>query len=126
VTGAPKISLVEDLIEAMVAKDLSKSLSILNEVSKANLDMQMFAKILIETLRSILLLKVSVGAAVELKDKLAEARFNFIKKISEMKDSPIKADTLREFLIAYEQMGMSYIPELPLELSIIKILEVSG
>ena len=58
----------------------------------------------------------------EIKEKVSEERFIFISKIASIKDSPIRADTLREFLFALEDISRSYIPELPLEIAIVKIL----
>ncbi len=121
-TGAPKMSLAENFIESIAEKNIEKGLEVLRTVSKQNLDVTMFSKIIIETLRGALLLKASPMSEKELKEKLSPERFTFVKKISEIKDSAVKAETLRELLTAHEEISRSFIPTLPLEIALIKVL----
>lgn len=123
ITGAPKISLINSLIQSLVLGDASKAISILGQVSKENLDVLMFAKLLLETVRQILLFRISPSFHLELREKIAKEQFDFIEKIASEGKSSINAETLREFILAYEQINYSHIPTLPLELAVIKILE---
>ena len=123
ITGAPKISLVNDLIVSVMEKDASKAISVLSEVSKENLDVLMFSKLLLETVRQILLVRISGAFEKELKESVASEQFEFIKKISEEGKHSVNADMLRELIMAHGQINYSHIPTLPLEMSIIKILE---
>jgi len=122
ITGAPKIQLVEDFLEHFAKRDLSKTLTVLSDVAKESQDVLMFAKLLIETMRAVLLFKVYPPFTKEFEAKNSLERVVFIKKLSEIKNSPIRADNLREFLVALEETPRSHIPELPLELVVLKIL----
>lgn len=122
ITGAPKITLVEDFIENFAERKIDKTLEVLSKISKENLDVYMFAKLVVATMRAILLCKIAPHHLADFKENISAERVAFIEKILAIKDSPIKADTLKEFLGALSDIPRSYIPELPLELVVIKIL----
>lgn len=138
VTGAPRSSLVSDCLDGIVNKDLEKALAALQGAAEQNIDMKIFAKLLIEKLRFALLLRVTsgersgaaggAGAAgngsmeAMVAERVSEDDFKKLKAIAAQKDANISGAILLELLGAYEHIGRAYIAELPLELALMKII----
>ncbi len=121
VTGAPRISLVNDIISSITKKDANLGLTALSKAAEGNVDMKIMAKLLIQKLRQVLLLRFSSEAKKEMERELSKEEFAFVSTLAETKESNINSSTLVEFLGAYDAIGKSYIPHLPLELAIMKI-----
>ena len=122
VTGAPRSALVLDCLDAIVNKDLNKGLSALRDAAEQNIDMKIFAKLLIEKLRFALLLRVSPDMEGAISERVSEDDFKKLKAVAAQKDANISSAVLLDLLSAYEQIDRAYIPELPLELALVKII----
>jgi len=122
VTGAPKSALVNQVLEGITAKDASKALLALRKATEANIDMKVFAKLLLQKLRFVLLLKFAPAMEKGIAEEVSEEDFNFLKEIAGRKEGNINSHVLLEFLNAYDMIGFSSIPELPLELAIVKLV----
>ncbi|MEK9201737.1 MAG: hypothetical protein AAB944_02090, partial [Patescibacteria group bacterium] len=70
----------------------------------------------------ILLLRYAPGMETDIKTDVSEETFTFLKTIAENKNSNVSADTLRALLLAYTEAGKTAIPELPLELALVKLV----
>ena len=57
-----------------------------------------------------------------IKEEVSEDEFESLAKIARDGDSKIKASVLQELLGAYEQTSRAHIPQLPLELALVKLL----
>ena len=122
VTGAPKSTLVNSIISAIEEKDLEKSLKTIHEASENNIDMKVFLKMILQKIRSVLLLRYAPTMKKDIEDQFSDEDFKFIKALSDKKDSAVNSSLLKELLIAYSESGRSYIPQLPLELALVKLL----
>lgn len=138
VTGAPRSALVHDCLDAIVNKNLNKGLEALRAAAEQNIDMKIFAKLLIEKLRFALLLRVTSGEAKGgsssaggagngsmeemIAERVSEDDFKKLKSIAAQKDANISGAVLLDLLSAYEHIGRAYIAELPLELALMKII----
>jgi DNA polymerase-3 subunit gamma/tau len=132
VTGAPRSSLVSDCLDGIVNKDFEKALAALQGAAEQNIDMKIFAKLLIEKLRFALLLRVTSGegggtagkGSMEemIGERVSEDDLKKLKAIAAQKDANISGAVLLELLTAYEHIGRAYIAELPLELALMKII----
>lgn len=122
VTGAPRAGLINTVIEAISKRELSKALSAIKVASEGNLDMKVFLKLLLRNLRFVLLLRFAPEMEKKIEAELTEEDFTFLKKLSATKDSNVSSSTLSELLLAYENLNRAYIPELPLELALVKLL----
>lgn len=122
ITGAPKSKLINDCIKALEEGTLSRGLAALERASSENIDMGIFIKILLERLRTILLLRFAKEMEKELSEEFTETDFELLKKIAANKDSKIKSDTLSELLSASGDVAYASVPELPLELALIKLI----
>jgi DNA polymerase-3 subunit gamma/tau len=122
VAGAPKGQLVNDIVGGLAEGDLDKSLQAVNSAVEGNIDMKVFLKMILHKVRSVMLLKYAKDMEGVIKEQFGGEDFELLKKLSGEEKSKINSNTLTELLLAYDATGRSYIPQLPLELALIKIL----
>ena len=121
VAGAPRAGLVNDFIKSVDDKDLPAGLEAIKSAVLNNIDMLVYLKMILRKMRTILLLKYAKNMETSIKEEYSEEDFNFLKELSSKKDSNINSITLLEMLGAYDSISRANIPELPLELALIKI-----
>jgi DNA polymerase III subunit gamma/tau len=117
VTGAPRSELVRNIVEAIVEKDVSKGLEAIQEAVEANADMKFFAKLILERLRFLFLLRLKAGMDTYIEGQVAEDDYKFLKGLAEKAGPDLTSDVLLKFITAYEETGRTTIPELALELA---------
>jgi DNA polymerase-3 subunit gamma/tau len=119
--GLVEIELVSKFTDFIVQKKAPEAINFLNEISERGMDLQEFAKALINYLRQGLIIKV---AKIE-KNKnpiltgLTKEEFQKIKKQATEFEIAELEKSLNLFLTAANKMKYSPIPQLPLELAII-------
>ncbi|MFQ5661690.1 MAG: DNA polymerase III subunit gamma/tau [Candidatus Paceibacteria bacterium] len=123
IAGAPRGGLVNDVVSAIQEGKLEEGLKAVSSAVEENIDMKVFLKMILHKVRSILLLKYAKDIEGVIKEQFGEEDFGFLKKLSREAKSKINSNTLNELLLAYDATGRSYIPQLPLELALIKILK---
>ena len=122
VTGAPAVTLIHDLFEAIADGDISGALSVVHTATSQNIDMLVFLKLILHSMRTILLARA--GALEIIARDLSPEEKKFVTGFS---SNPIfSSKTLVELLTAYENTQGSYIPSLPLELAVITIIGTEG
>jgi DNA polymerase-3 subunit gamma/tau len=119
VTGAPAVELVHGVVSAIAGKDLNLGLQSVKKAVSQNIDMSVFLKLIIHTTRAILLVRFSAGDLV--KDELSTKEFEFVSNLAKQ-DGTFSSQTLVELLTAYERTTGAYIPQLPLELALVKLI----
>ncbi len=123
VTGAPAIDLVHNIVSAIADSDLPLTLSTVKKATSQNIDMSIFLKLILHTVRAVLLVRFNAGMIV--KDELSEKEFTFVSDVAK-KQPPtggvFSSMTLVELLTAYERTTGAYIPSLPLELALVNII----
>ncbi len=120
VTGAPKGELLHEFLLALAEKNSERGFDVLRRVEKGNLDIEVFATLLLEKLRTILIFRHAPRLEAEIKEEIGEDEWKFLKDFSGKKGESINSAALLEFLDAYESLSRSAIPLLPLELALIK------
>lgn len=125
VTGAPRGALLNDVLDAVDKKDLSKALGKVAEAAKQNTDMKVFLKLLIERVRAVLLLRYAHELESELEEEYSDTDFAYLKKLAK-EGKEINSLFLTKLLEAYDATGRSYVKELPLELALIELLQGDG
>jgi len=123
VTGAPKGELVNAVMSAIDKREINDGLEAIQQAVGANVDVRVFAKLILEKLRAVLLLRFASDMKKALQEEFSEEDFVLLEKIAGNNDSGINADALSIFLEAYTQIGFSYVPHLPLELALMKLSE---
>ena len=122
VTGAPKNELVNDFIRAIDEKNLEIGLSAISKATEANIDMLLYFKLVLHKMRSILLLRNLKSSEGKLLDEMTDTDFKFIKNLADKKPTAINSDSLLTLLSYYDMVAKAYIPELPLELALTKLI----
>ena len=122
ITGAPKTELVRDFISAIATHDLEHGLSAVGNTGKENRDMKVYTKLVLRQLRAALLLKYAPAGAGSLLSDFDEDEKKFLNTLIKENGKNITSGVLIELLTAYQLLDYSYIPELPLELALIKIV----
>ncbi len=84
--------------------------------------MKIFLKLLLHKARAVMLLRLAPELKRELSEQFGEEDFALLGRLSALKEQRINSALLRELLDAYIQTGSSYIPQLPLELALAKVL----
>lgn len=118
VSGAPRAELVRDILEALVDKNLEKGMSAIHKAGEINADMKLFAKLILERLRFLFLIRLKAGIDSYIAEQVSEDDFEFLKTLAGKAGNELKADVLLRFITAYEDSGRTSIPELALELAL--------
>ena len=126
VTGAPRGGLVNDFIFAIAEKNTEKGLLAVRQAAENNVDMKVFAKLILQKLRFILLIRFSAGMDDLIKNEVSEEDWKLLRDLAAKKESNISSQTIVAMLDAYDSIGRAYIPELPLELALVKLTSANA
>ncbi len=122
VTGSPKAEIVNDFIKAIDESNLELGLNAIKKAGKQNIDMLLYFKLVLHKVRAVLLLRNLKSSESDINEEFTDADFKFLKGLSEKKPSKINSETLLSLLSYYDMTAKAYIPELPLELALTKII----
>ncbi len=123
ITGAPKTVLVNDFISAIAEKNIEKGIGAVRIASEANLDMQLYFKLILQKFRMAIILRYAPKLQEEMTGDLSEGDLEFLKKlVKDDKDGMLRSPALSILLEAYQNMDNAFITELPLELALVKII----
>ncbi len=120
-TGSPRLEQVHTLVSALAEGERSKALSVIEETAAADIDMKLFLELVLEALRSVLLIKYAPDLRASLADSLGADEFSALEKIVGLPMSNITHQTLLAFLTAAERIRYAPIPALPLELAVLEL-----
>jgi DNA polymerase-3 subunit gamma/tau len=119
--AVPAVEMVENFILSIIEKNTEKGLEIIQKTAEQNNDAKVFLKLILRGVRSLLILRLAPGMKEKLKKMLGEREFNFLQ---EHKDKPQAGEmerALKILLDAHDARSRSYLPQLPLELALMKI-----
>ncbi|MFH1170063.1 MAG: DNA polymerase III subunit gamma/tau [Candidatus Vogelbacteria bacterium] len=122
VTGAPARELVAQFIEGLIKPDGALGLTVIRKLTELHRDPRVFLKLTLNTIRYAMFLKFAPTVGKELIAPLTDSERKFIETLAERKESVSLSLILRELLMTYDEIGHSYIPELPLELAVLRIV----
>ena len=118
VLGAPKESLILEVLESIAEQNTEKGINAVRKASEENADMQVFLKMILRSLRFVLLLRFSKEMKGMVIDETGEEEFEKLLGLSKTAQN-INSKTLLAFLESYSRQTYASIPELPIELAII-------
>lgn len=121
VTGSPKAELLNLFVGALSEGNLKDGLKAISTAVEQNIEIKTFLKLILQRVRFVMLLRLKLGIDEEIKKELREEDFEFLRKLSQEKNSKANSASLLDLLEAYDRINSSYIPELPLELALVKI-----
>lgn len=120
IVGAPRSTILRDLLVAFAKKDPELGLGALREAHKASVDTKLFHRLLLERMRAVILLRHSPGKREEVLSQYGEDDAQLIEEIANDAKSPVNSGLLGRALEAGGYVGKTTIPELPLELLLIE------
>lgn len=120
VTGAPRHELVAGFLRAAAAGELEESLAAAQKAS-ANYDLKIWVKLVLRQLRLALLLKFAPALGRELVAGRPAAEVKFLTELTRARAAAKLVSLLRELLTVYDELGRATLPELPLELALVKL-----
>jgi len=123
ITGAPKTTLVNEFLSAIVNKNIEEGIAVIGKASAENLDMKLYLKLIIQKFRMAIILRYAPKLEKEMDTGLSEIDLAFLKELVKTdKEGMMRSPTLSILLEAYQNIDRAFISELPLELALIKIL----
>ncbi len=118
VTGAPKAELVQQILEALVEKNMEKGMKALEKAGESNADIKLFSKLILEHLRFLFLLRLKAGMDEYIAKQISEDDLKILKELASKATGDLTANVLLRFIKAYEDSGRTSIPTLALELAL--------
>jgi DNA polymerase-3 subunit gamma/tau len=119
--AAPAKNLVENFIGAIFEKNAGKGLGILEEAIKQGIEMKLFLKFILRNMRLILLLQMAPAFEKEMESLFSKDEFQFLKKRVNVFSNRELGNILSLLLDAYDARFTGYLPQIPLELALMKI-----
>lgn len=122
VTGSPRNELVNNFIRAIDENNIELGFESVSKAADLNIDMLLYFKLILHKIRSIILLRNYKSSAIKLQDEMTDTDYVFLSKLADKKPSKINSDTLLTMLSYYDMVAKTYIPELPLEMLLTKLI----
>lgn len=119
IVGAPRNVLLRDIVASFATKDVERGLATLASTRTLHVDMKLFHALLLERVRTIILLRHAKKDTDRLLAPYGEDDKKALSEYAADAQSPIHSHLLLKLLDAGEYIGKSTIPELPLELLLI-------
>ncbi|PIR82953.1 DNA polymerase III, subunit gamma and tau [Candidatus Kaiserbacteria bacterium CG10_big_fil_rev_8_21_14_0_10_56_12] len=119
-TGAPRRELVHALVDALALSERGRALAAIEDAVRADIDLRLYLELVLETLRSVLLIRHAPDLAPRLREELGGDEFAILQKVAEQKG--ITHATMLAFLTASDRIRYAPIPALPLELAVLEAL----
>ena len=120
-TGAPRLSLIEDLARALHEGSSEGALVAIRKAGEADVDMHLYLTLLLEYMRSVLLIRHAPELRKELASELGEDLYGAMEKLAAANGSKLTHITLKAFLDAASRIRYAPIPALALELAVYEL-----
>lgn len=121
IIGAPKSSIMADVLNGLSEKNVEKTLTAIGTVVDSHGDMKIFTRLLLERVRAVMLLRNMPAKESQLLAQFSEADQVQLKTIAGTTPSPINSHALMQLLAAAEGVGKTQLSHLPLEMAVIDI-----
>ncbi len=121
--AVPSPEMAENFILSLIEKKADRGLEIIQQAVSQNMDVRIFLKLILRNIRSMLLLRLAPQMKKQLEESLGEREYKFIEAHKDTAKPGDLEKALKILLDAYEIKSRSYLPQLPLELAFLKIIE---
>lgn len=122
ITNAPPGTLVDELMRAIAERDLAKGLLVIDRLAEANTNFALFSKLLLEKVRLVLLLRYVPDMEKKAADELTPDELALYKTYAKEKTKELNSRTLLAFIDAHAGISRAHLPQVPLELALMKLL----
>lgn len=120
-TGAPRREQIHALVSALSRGDRGGALVAIEEAVKSGADMKLFLELVLEALRSILLIRFAPDLRTSLVGELGTDEFVVLEKFAGEKG--ITHTTMLAFLTAADRIRYAPIRAIPLELAVLELFK---
>lgn len=121
--GLPAETQVENFLKSIILKNSEEAVKIAREIQKDEIDARLFIKLVLRSLRFLMLLLLSPQTENEIKNLMSPQNLEFIKSLKLQTNVSEIENLLKFFLDAYLSPVHSYFPELPLEMALAEIFK---
>lgn len=121
--AVPSPEMAENFILSLIEKKAAQGLEIIQQAVSQNMDVRIFLKLILRNIRSMLLLRLAPQMKKQLEESLGEREYKFIEAHKNTAKPGDLEKALKILLDAYEIKSRSYLPQLPLELAFLRIIE---
>lgn len=126
ITGSPESKLIQDFLTSVAKKDASQAFKALRTVEEKGSNMRLFLTLVLDRLRTAMLLSYAPDMRELLQSEYTSEDFNFLSELSKIPDTKeLLPRILTEFLSAERIVSRTSIPSLPIELAVVKVCEQS-
>lgn len=122
VTGAPSQSLVHRFLGALVDGSASEAMKVIAEIAERGVDVKVFIKMLLQTLRVGLLLRYAPENRDTILQDISGGDKEFFQEALKETRGVFTSKTLSTLLDAYINTDASFIKTLPLELAVVEMV----
>lgn len=122
VTGAPTTVLVEGFLESIKDNDIEKGFGLIKKAVDQNIDIDIYITMILSKLRYALIFRYAPSMKEEFKGFLNDHDIDYLSNLIFSKPPTISSNTLSILLEASNMMKNTSIPQMPLEMALIKIL----
>ena len=119
IIGAPRSALIMNVVLGIHEHSAEKALAALREAGEMAIDMKLFARLLLERMRAVILKRNAPSDAEAYLASFSDEDKAAITEIAKDPKTLINSKTLLRFLDATDQVGRTHIAVLPLELAVI-------
>lgn len=120
--SVPAREIIEDFLLSLFERSVEKGMTVVQKAVDQNLDPKVFLKLILRDLRSLLLIRLSPNSQKVLKETMGKREFDFLEKHKDDFTVEELEKALSAFLETYDTRTRPYLPHLPIELALIKIL----
>ncbi len=124
ITGAPSLSVIQDLYSALIAKDMNAIYTTLGKAETHHTDMMLLAQLLLTTMRLSLMYRYAPGMRETFEAEHSEAYVELVKQGAVENTDAISSRGIVSLITAIERIAYASVPALPLELAFIEMLGV--
>lgn len=123
IIGAPRTELLNQVVEALHAKDAEKGLVAVANATAALTDMKIFLRLLLERIRAVILLRNLPSRQEDILSHFSEEVAKRLLEISKDPTSPLNSHLLLRLLDVADETGRTDLKHLPLEIAIVDLCE---
>ena len=126
ITGAPQSETVNEIVKSIGYRQVDTALTSIHNAAAATTDMTVMTALVLQKLRSVLLMRFASDLEKEIQAEVGEDEFTFLTELKEDRSFVVTSDTISQLLDAYQRIGRTAVPELPLELAVVRLTETDG
>ena len=123
ITGAPKSELVGGVVRGLSEGNAEGALQSIRDAVSANADFDIFVTLLLDRVRTLLLLRYAPKVGEESVSELPDSERTLLETLAKDPNSKVNSETLRKLIEAAMMTRRSPVPHLPLEVAVMELTQ---